>query len=332
MPDISQIVPLARVFHVSTDALLGFCSDKDHDDVIRMIEDARAEKELYSRYCRLLNARKRYPNHTVLLLELLECSIALAYPENDCYDPIHAAEVYSNCDQIFKTVISVADNASDILRARMIMVILDSSYGNYAKAEEQLVHFPCRSDMTQTNLGAYISHSKGDFSSEIQLRKWDFLYLYEGMLNSAASLGKVYLENREYENAIQIFQTTLTMIEKTFENEEYDPPLHRRDCGDMYLMLAHAYLGVNDIESALLAIEKLHKSNHLSSHIFNGTYRLKTPFFDHIPVTWYGSRNSPKIELEGILTLLKRSDFDSIHGHARYIQLVEEVEKELSSV
>ncbi len=329
MPDISQIVPLARVFHVSTDTLLGFCSDKDNESILRIIDEAREENELYSRYCRLWETRKRYPDHTVLLLELLECSVAIAYPENDCYDPIHAAEVYANCSPIFQTIISVADHASDILRARMIMAILHASYGNYAKAEEQLQHFPCRSDMTQTNLGAYMAHAKGDYPSEIALRKWEFLYLYEGMMDSAANLGKAYLENREYGNAIRTLQTALTLMEKTFEGEEYLPPLHRRDCGDMYLILAKAYLSQNDTESALSAIEKLCKSQHMSSRIFDGKYQLKMSLLYGIPVKWYKPRKSSPKELEAIRDLLKQSDFDSVRCHARYIQLAEEIEKTL---
>ncbi len=290
MPDVSQIVPLARIFGVHTDNLFDFCADEDDHSVVKIIETARNTPTLYNGYCLLFDAQKKFPNNIILLMELLERSIAIAYPENDCYDAEHADAVYKNSEKFFRLVLSYANNTSDILRARMIMLILHASYENHAKAEEQLKYFPCRADMTQNNMQAYIAHARNNFKEEIEARQWELLYLYESMMDCMAGLGKAYFDNKEYDNAIQTFSSALFSIKQIFSEEEYLPHLHRRDCGDIYYLLAKTCLATNNAPNALEWIEKLWEYDEAESVNNDTTYQMNPPLFNHLPVNhWFSS-------------------------------------------
>ena len=325
MPDVSQIVPLARIFGVHTDNLFDFCADEDDMTVIKIIETARNAPTLYTGYCLLTEAQKKFPNNIILLMELLERSIAIAYPENDCYDAEHAESVYKNSEKFFKLVLSFANNTSDILRARMIMLILHASYGEHAKAEEQLKYFPCRADMTQNNMQAYIAHACGNFKGEIEARKRELLYSYESMMDCMAGLGKAYLDNKEYNKALQTFSSALLNIKQIFSDEKYLPHLHRRDCGDIYYLLAKTSLAMNDASSALTWIEKLWEYDEAEAVNAKIAYKVKTPLFYNLPVNWYYPHKKSKGEIEMLISLLDDEHFKIFHNDGRYINLREKI-------
>ena len=105
MPDISQVVPIANVFGVSTDVLFGTVGLNDNEEVIKIINDAQAllltpltSKDLLRKYYALQQGLKLYPNNTILLLQCLETGLALSYPENDgIYDEEHSTVIYNEC-------------------------------------------------------------------------------------------------------------------------------------------------------------------------------------------------------------------------------------------
>ena len=93
MPDISQIIPLATVFNVSTDVLFGICGRNDVEEVNKIIEQAESKithpvtrECIKQQYDELQKGLKKYPSNTILLSHSLEAGISLAYPENDVFD------------------------------------------------------------------------------------------------------------------------------------------------------------------------------------------------------------------------------------------------------
>lgn len=138
MPDISQVLPIANVFGVSTDLLFGVSGKSGREEVEKIISHAESflTKPLTSEcmkkmYFALQDGLKKYPNNAILLMASLEAGISLAYPENSVYDPEIGKEVYEECIRQANIVISYSKNACDELRAHMIMVLLHSAYGNF---------------------------------------------------------------------------------------------------------------------------------------------------------------------------------------------------------
>lgn len=88
MPDISQLIPLATVFGVSTDTILGMESIDGKNEALRILEQAEAvkkygQKETYlAAYDIILSGLKSYPNNMILLNNCMGLGLSLALPEN----------------------------------------------------------------------------------------------------------------------------------------------------------------------------------------------------------------------------------------------------------
>ena len=108
MPDISQVVPIAHVFGVSTDVLFGMRDTNDREEVMKIFDYAQSfidspltSDGLYKKYCALKDGLKLYPNNMILLTGILEAGVSLAYPENDVYDEEHAGAIRKPHNLIF---------------------------------------------------------------------------------------------------------------------------------------------------------------------------------------------------------------------------------------
>lgn len=141
MPDISQVVPLATVFGVSTDVLFGVYGINNTQEVQRIIQSAFelntnpvTTESVRRCYEVLMDGLKKYPNNTTLLSQCLEVGCSLSYPENDIYDSKNGKTIYRECVRQAELIIKYSKSTTDILRAHMIMVLLHSAYGNMESA------------------------------------------------------------------------------------------------------------------------------------------------------------------------------------------------------
>ena len=103
MPDLSQIVPLAHVFGVSTDTILGTGDIKRNEDISEIMRRAQSKLTfpltiecLTDKYNVLLEGLEVYPNNFTLILQCMEVEISLAYPGNPIYDEKNAKAPQSN--------------------------------------------------------------------------------------------------------------------------------------------------------------------------------------------------------------------------------------------
>ena len=118
MPDISQVVPIAHVFGVSTDVLFGTFGTNDTEEVWKIVNNAQAllsrpltSESLFQKYLAVKEGLKLYPNNTILLMHCLETGLALSYPENDeLYDSERAEDIYKECVRYANLVISYSKN------------------------------------------------------------------------------------------------------------------------------------------------------------------------------------------------------------------------------
>lgn len=257
MPDISQIVPLASVFGVSTDVLFGTFGTSDEEEVCKIIRQACAhltdpvtKETLRQCYDTLLEGLNRYPNNITLLMQCLEKGIALAYPENDTYDKENCARIYKECVRQADIVTTYGKNATDVLRAHMIMVLLHSAYGNFELARKHAGHFPWRSDMTIHKMNAYISHFEKDYHGEVVFRRQDFLYHLEAMLDTMVETGCCYESLSRYEDAEYAYTQALELIELICKKEENPRSFHIRERGDIFALLAEVRLKLGNQEDA----------------------------------------------------------------------------------
>ena len=258
MPDISQIVPLANIFGVSTDILFGLKEDNGEKEVQTIIEEAHSvfsspQTRNQYRLCyeKIVDGLKKYPNNPLLLIYALESGIALAFPENDCYDGEHDDVIYKECIRNAEILFAVGKNPTDILRAHMIMVLLHASHGNREEAIKHAKCFPWRADMTSHAMEADIAHFEKDYSREQFFRQRNFAFHMEAVLDDLVQYARSFRIQKKYEEALSVYKKMLDLIQWYTAEEEIVPSLHCREWGDIYLHMATLYINMGNHDGAI---------------------------------------------------------------------------------
>ncbi len=330
MPDISQVVPIAHVFGVSTDVLFGTFGINDTEEVWKIVNNAQAllsrpltAKSLFQEYLAIKEGLKLYPNNTILLMHCLETGIALSYPENDeLYDSEHAEDIYKECIRYADLVISYTKNISDVLRAHMIMVILHSAYGNFEKAWSHTEQFPYRADFNNHVMYAYYAHWKKDYKRESQSCQYGFLHYLEGMLDINTRLAKSYMLQEKYGDAANVLETSLELIQCVFKDNAVMPPIHHREHGDLYALLAEIYLRNGDPDKALFYLEKMVDYDLNDYATIDSNTRTKSPLLNSISHGLYRNRIDRHQNLAAKLTDQR---FETLKTDERYQNLMDRI-------
>ena len=330
MPDVSQIVPIAHVFGVSTDVLFGTYGKNETEEVIKIVNASEAlilhpitAKSLFAKYCAVKEGLKQYPNNPVLLMHCLETGMTLSYPENEeLYDAEHAKTIYHECIRYATLVISYSTCITDILRAHMIMVMLHSAYGNFDKAEYHANQFPYRADYNNHVMYAYYSHWKKNYKRETQCCQTGVLYYFESMLDIIAQLAKSYMLQEEYTDAATALETAIELIECIFKGNEILPPIHHREHGDLYMLLAEAWLKDGNPEKALMYLEKMVDYDLKDYAEMDENTPAKSPLLNSILNELYRKRPDRH---QRVLDELTDQRFASLRTNDRYRKLIEAV-------
>jgi len=329
MPDISQIVPLSNVFGVSTDVLFGTVGVNDKEEVWKIINNAQSlltrpldSVGLVQKYAALQDGLKVYPNNPLLLLECLETGIALAYPENDVYSPEHAEAIYQECIRMANLVISYSPNTNDILRAHMIMVLLHSAYGNYNDALLHAKHFPTHVNFNIHVMYAYYAHHKKDYETEAASCQFGIAHYLEGLLNILTRLGQTYVLLENYEDAAETLETALRLIECIFAGDEIKPPIHYREEGDLYMLLADIYLKKGDHGTAISYLEKMVEYDTVTYEKIGADTKTVSSLLRARAHAFYIKRID---RYKTLISKLTDGRFDSLKDEQRYQKLLARV-------
>ena len=331
MPDISQVVPLATVFNVSTDVLFGICGTNDSEEVKKIIEHAESKVTypvtrecIKQKYDELQKGLQKYPSNTILLSNSLEAGISLAYPENDLFDAENGETIYKECVRQANIVIKYGKNTTDVLRAHMIMVFLHSAYGNFEAAEMHASKFPWRPDMTLYGMKAYIAHFEKDFQEENTHHQNNFMYHFEAMLDDLMSIAVSYHYLGEYKNTEYTFLRILDIINIIFKDEEIMPRVHCRERGDIYFLLAVLYLEQNREEEALQMLERMVEYDTKVLPRFVSGQRLNSPLLCNSERNFYWTAGEWK---EKLLRKLNNPAFNTLKENEKFCSMLDKVKQ-----
>ncbi len=332
LPDIAQIVPLTSIFDVSADVLFALDDRREQEAVRALIEAAeqnvRDENRtvttagLHCAYTMATEGLSRYPGNATLLMYALERGIALAYPENDCFDAAHADAIYRDCIRLADRIIRYSRNTTDILRAHMILVLLHAAYGDYARAETHAAQFPWRADMTVHEMQAYIAHAKRDYVAESLCCQWDTMYHLEAMLDDITQNGCARMAQGEYTDALTCFRAVFALIETTFAGEPVPPPLHFRERGDVRLLMAEAYLGLGDRDSALREIACAVDYETDIRPSLECSRAVTTPLLRDVEHTFYWQHKTRRGYLDQLASALAEARFAPLYEDAELVRLL----------
>ncbi|MBE5866560.1 MAG: helix-turn-helix transcriptional regulator [Lachnospiraceae bacterium] len=145
MPDISQIVPLAKVLQVSTDKLLGHTDEdferelehiKSYHGGINLISDAEKAGNLYEMSLKFFN---KYPDVPDIALNCLECYVELfAKRQLNVQDKVFLEE----CERYSNSIFRYENNPDNICKTYYLMARAHDLCGETGKSESLMQNLP----------------------------------------------------------------------------------------------------------------------------------------------------------------------------------------------
>ena len=261
MPDISQIVPLASVFEVSTDVLFGLADTTENEEAWKIVENAEELKQYrnldsyLAAYDTLTEGLKKYPNNLILMSNCMWLGTSLSMPDNEgMYASERAEEIIAKTVRQANYIIEHSKNITDVMSARQNLVFLYSANQNFNLATQEARQFPVRTDFTLYSTMAIVNEYMGNFERAAKYLCTDIDYSLQALEDHTARLGKAYYNCGKYLDAIEVYKTFFAIMKAIFK-DECPSPYHDFDSGDCYILLAQAYLAVGDKEKAMEEIE-----------------------------------------------------------------------------
>lgn len=261
MPDISQIVPLASVFDVSTDVLFGIDRTTETEEALKIVTTANEVAEYgdldtyLQAYDILLDGLKKYPNNLMIMNNCMSFGSQLAMPDNGwSYAKDRADKIFSETVRQADFIIANSKNIDDIFWARKCLIFLYCSNKKFDLATAHARYFPVRPDYTLYSNMAIVNEYMENYEREAAYLCSDIDYSLQGFEDNAANLGKAYYESGKYADAIDVYERFFEVMNTIFK-DECPPRYHDFDSGDCYLLLAKAYIAVGEEDKAMDAVE-----------------------------------------------------------------------------
>ena len=262
MPDISQVVPLASIFGVSTDVLFGIADTIENEEAWKIVQHADSiekygEIETYlNAYDILLDGLKKYPNNLIIMINCMNLGISLSLPENGwIYAKERAKEIATETIRQANFVIANSKNITDILSARQILVFLYCSQQKFDLASNEARNFPPRADFTLYSNMAIVNEYMNNYKRAAIYLCSNIDYTLQALENDMARLGKAYYNEGKFSDSITVYETFFELMSAIFK-DEIPFSYHDFDSGDCYLLLAEAYLATGETSKAMSAVEK----------------------------------------------------------------------------
>lgn len=261
MPDISQIVPLATIFDVSTDFLFGINHTSETEDALKIVSSANSIQEYgkpdtyLKAYDILMDGLKEYPNNYIITYNCMNVGVSLLFTEEGW---IHAKE---RAEKIFFETVRHADfiisnskSIDDILRTRQLLVYLYSANKKFDLATTEARNFPVRTDFTLYSTMAIVNEYMENYDREATYLCSNIDYSLQAIEDDVARLGKAYYNSGNYTDSIDVYERFFAVMKAIFK-DECPPPYHDFDSGDCYILLARSYLAIGEEEKAMDAVE-----------------------------------------------------------------------------
>lgn len=329
LPDISQIIPLATFFGVSTDIILGIAENNRNEEINEILNACNKrllKTDDINSWLLIQDAIKKYPSNLDLLQESIEYGISLAYKGNYCYNEEYAERIYKETNRQAELIIKYSNNVTNILRAHMIMVILHSSFGDAEKAVKHANEFPWRADMTVHAMCAWINRAFNEFEIEqINLQR-DLEQHMHSSINTLALLGISYENTKNFDEALKMYFTILNLINDVFKEDDYIPALYKLEMGNVYALIARTYLSMGNTDKCLDYLEQMVDVEIYHNKVEVKEFKIKNKYLDKSNTYNYAYYRAFDKDSD-VLYSLDLECFNPIKDNERYKKIVEEAQK-----
>lgn len=257
MPDVSQIVPLARVFGVPTDVLFAYECD-EQESVDKIISDVEeSDDSILDLYPKLLDSVKLYPNNETLIRYTLKHG---KWIMNSHYrDKVKEKKRAEMLVPAAETVIRLAKRLLEItgntdIYAREALIYAYCYVNNFAAAHEEAAKVPDYKE-THGRFEAYILAMEGNTEGSIDMLRKNVAAALNDIGNSVRSLKIRYKKLGRTEDAIAVYLKYIDILLAAGEDGEFEYPLDTLPT--TCLGIAVLYASIEKYDDAIDWLEKM---------------------------------------------------------------------------
>ena len=317
MPDISQVVPIANFFEISTDILFSRNVQENNQNVkllIQSIEDS-IEGNGYARFEKLKALLNEYPANTDILAAIVRCATFLITPENlnesVFLSAVHSADLYINN----------AKKLGDIVRMYASTIDLYARSGRYAEAEELAKELKMPIISSEMYL-AHISEKSGNYCEEIRHEQESIALLLCYLAGELERLAVAYRKNGEVEKALEINLTNINLIHIIHQEDAFHAPLfnYYSICG---FEAAYELVLLKKYNEALDLLEKIFDYGETQCRHCTNNSPIVSPILDKIDLSLFHGESKPS----DYLWKINHTEFKPLHKYKRFQNLLERYKK-----
>ncbi len=336
MPDISNIVPLANLFGVTTDELFGVNGiDKEAeiddllDEIFKMQEGVAPEDEPYVGLAvmeKYREALRQYPNNSTILCNavsfagmIIECNsdeliniVGEAGINILINERIHWAEL----------IIKYSGNTDHILCAKRNLIEVYTQKQDWQNALQIAQSFPEDIYNIRDIRMAELRWQMGEKEKQQYLHCSNIKHLLEALGHQVFMLGNLYREKGEYEDALCCYNFMHGMINSLYFKDEYIPPFHDKGY-PLYLFPAHCLIKLKRYDEAIDLLEKCVEYYQDQAKHYNKTLTLNTPLLKTYTFSYgYEGTAEYKDPIKAAEKIICNKAFDVLSNNDRYQKLL----------
>jgi len=329
MPDISQIVPLASVFGVSTDVLFGTFGTTDDEEVQKLITKLHTQSKTreiseYQAYLEKIAALKIYPNNNQLLYSCLRSGIMIICTDSADTKKLNndkKQEIFNECVREGELIISYCRQPGLVINTHRELIFLYSVFGKYDKAHEHIPELPTDIEDIRGFNETSISIQEGNFIKTIELCNENIYNLLFSLHFQIMYLGNAYMKANDDASARKTYETLISIFNTVYDNEGYMPLFHCEQ--SVYAKLASISIRTGNTNEAMLYLEKMYDYTCAQSAGYNKTLHVKSPLLCKHTMEF----NYPDYEPREMMDIeLSQKCFDPIRDTQRFKNLLTKVE------
>lgn len=275
MPDIVQIIPLAKILGVTCDILLGMDS-KEEEDILSLEKSLagswrtttfnnnrdgeKYEEVIYDSYKKYRELYKRYPTNYDLALECAGCAgetLTMAKIFNRLtLDEKEERAIFADSERMLRTVMKYDDNFARRLRAKQLMIGLYCSVKNFGKAEAECEDLDRTQEIVAKIDIANARDDDEDRTDKIALAKRLFHIRKDQLFGSLYTLGRAYsiFGKEKRAEALEVYNLSLSLVD-ALKDSQTSLSAAAYESG-LCMLIAKEYLREGDFDSCLDYVEK----------------------------------------------------------------------------
>lgn len=204
MPDISQVVPIAHFFGVSTDVLFGVEEKMDVDEVQALNDNATIQDSYKDEYALLKEALRTYPGDVRLLLELLSCGECLL-ADGDTVNGAERNTIFEECERAGRLILSYSKDLSILIEATEWLIKLYCEMGETEKATVLSESLPSTIGFNKESALGRVFENCKEYGKALECYSSNVSQFQRQLIHSIVLCGNMHNLNKEKKQASEFY-------------------------------------------------------------------------------------------------------------------------------